>query len=193
MSAAPKWPRECGYAGLRMTAWEYLALGETAERYELIDGVVCMSPAPTPRHQKLIRAILRQLESFVDSNPGFDFFQDSDVVFSPKVVYEPDVSCYRPGRVPAMPRQLTEVPDLVIEVLSPGSRAFDLTTKKDDYERFGVGEYWAIDPADARVRCYKRDGEILIEVPVRGHTLASTGLPGFVLDLVPLRTLAQMP
>ena len=192
MSAAPKWPSEFGYAGLRMTASEYLALGETRERYELIDGVVCMSPSPTPRHQKLLRAIYRQLESFIDANPGFDYFQDSDVVLGSQIVYEPDISCYRPGRIPAMPHHLTQPPDLVIEILSPGSKAFDLTTKKDDYERFGVHEYWAIDPADARVRCYRRQGQLFIETPVTGDFLESTGWPGFVLDLLPLRALASL-
>ncbi|MBC7772667.1 MAG: Uma2 family endonuclease [Pyrinomonadaceae bacterium] len=192
MSAAPRWPSEYGYAGLRMSAQEYLALGETQDHYELINGVVCMSPKPTPRHQKIIQAIQRQLERFIDANPGFQYFLDSDVRFSDNTVYEPDLSCYRPGRVSAMPRHLSEVPDLIIEILSPGTRAFDLTVKKDDYERYGVSEYWAIDPADARVRCYRRQGELLIESPVITDSLASTALPGFVLDVVPLRTLAQL-
>ena len=71
MSAVPRRPQG-GYAGLRMTAEEYLALGETNARYELIDGVVCMSPKPSPLHQKILRFIQGQLEAFLDSNPGFD-------------------------------------------------------------------------------------------------------------------------
>jgi len=197
MSAAPlpKWTSEYGYAGLRMTAADYLALGETPERYELVNGVVCMSPAPTLRHQLFFGEIVFQMATIVRANPGFRYFPDSSVQFSADTVYEPDLSCYRPGRIPPMPSRLTEAPDLVIEILSPGSRAFDLAAKKDDYERFGVVEYWAIDPADARVRCYRRGGDQLIESASPAaidRTLPSTGLPGFVLNMAPLRALAQM-
>jgi Uma2 family endonuclease len=79
----------------------------------------------------------------------------------------------------------------VIELLSPSTRAFDLTTKRDDYEAFGVQEYWAIDSADARARCYRRDQDLLIEVPVRGDTLPSSAMPGLTLDLRPIRALVQ--
>src|SRR5256885_1453627 len=54
MSALPKpLGSDIGYAGLRMTADDYLGLGETQERYELINGVVFMSPSPTPRHSEI--------------------------------------------------------------------------------------------------------------------------------------------
>jgi Uma2 family endonuclease len=75
----------------------------------------------------------------------------------------------------------------VIEILSPGTKAFDLTTKKDDYERCGVAEYWAIDSSDARLRCYRREGRNLVEISVAGESVASTALAGFVLDLRPIR------
>jgi Uma2 family endonuclease len=179
-----------GYAGLRMTASEYLALGETAERTELIDGVVCMSPRPTTRHQAALSLVQFQLELFVRSSPGFRYFPDVDLELGPSTVYAPDLVCYRPGRVTGFPGALTEAPDLIVEVLSPGTKAFDLTTKKDDYERFGVGEYWAVDPGDGRVRCYCRQETLLVEAPVSGDTLASTALPGFTLDIRPLRDLA---
>ena len=60
MSALPHNIREIGYAGLRLTADECLALGETRERYGLIDGVV-VSPRPSPKHSEIAVEILFQL------------------------------------------------------------------------------------------------------------------------------------
>ncbi len=191
MSAAPRFPIDLGYAGLRMTADEYLALGETQERYQLIDGVVTMSPKPTPLHQGLIVQIIFHLETFARANPGVLVFPDTDVRFGPHLVYEPDISVYRTGRLTGVPRRLTEAPDLIVEVLSPGSKALDLITKRSDYERFGVGEYWVIDPATGGVRCWRRQGVQFVEAAADGESLASTAIPGFVLDLGAIRPLCR--
>jgi Uma2 family endonuclease len=190
MSAVPRKPGR-GYAGLRMTAEAFLALGETDEHYELIDGVVCMSPTPSPLHQKILRLIQRQLEAFIDANPGFDFYPDTDVTIDSRYVLAPDLTCYRPGRVPAMPQRLTVPPDLAIEILSPSNRAYDLTQQRALYERFGVGEYWVIDPATGNVRCFRLHEGRFEEAAVDGETLESSMLTGFVLDLKPLRAVVR--
>lgn len=187
MSAAPRYPADLGHAGLRMAAADFFAIGETDERLELVDGVVLMSPRPTPLHQTILRLILRQLETWLDANPGAACFPEVDWELRPDTVYSPDIACYAPGRLHAIPSRLAEPPDLVIEILSPGTKAFDLTTKKDDYERCAVAEYWAIDSTDARLRCYRRSGPALVESPLSGDTLSSSALPGFTLDLRPLR------
>jgi Uma2 family endonuclease len=174
-----------------MTAEEYLALGENEERYELIDGVVCMSPTPSPLHQKILRLLQRQLETFIDANPGFDYYPDTDVRLDTQYVLALDLACYRPGRVPRVPRQLDVPPDLAIEILSPSNRAHDLTQKRGFDERFGVGEYWVVDPENGNVRCFRRSQEKLVESAVTGDSLASQALTGFVLDLRPLSALAK--
>lgn len=175
--------------GLRMSAGDFLSIGETVERYELVDGVVVMSPSPTPRHQKVIRLIQKQLEPYADAHPGFEYFVDVDLVLSKGKVYAPDIVCYRPGRLPRIPHVLELAPDLVIEILSPGTKAFDLTTKRDDYEKFGVAEYLAYDPADGKLRCYRREGAHLLDTPVSADVFESVALAGWRLDLPPLRSL----
>ncbi len=190
MSAAPRKPFDTGYIGLRMTADEYLALGETPERLELVDGVVVMSPSPTPRHQLVVRLVLRQLERYADTAPDLSLFPETDVCFDAQHVYRPDIVCYARGQLAKTPDRLRTPPDLIIEVLSPGTKAFDLTTKKDDYERFGVNEYWAIEPDGSRARCYRRQGSLFVEIPITGDTVESIALPGFVLDLKPIRARA---
>lgn len=151
MSSAP---REPVLAGLRLTAEDYLALGETEHRYELVDGVVMMSPSPKPMHWEIIQEILTQC---LTSGVGVRPFVEIDVFFDQHHVYRPDLSVYAPGRFDATPDRLDLPPDLLVEVVSPTSRAMDLVTKRDDYERFGVGEYWAVDITADRVRCWRRD------------------------------------
>lgn len=189
MSAVPRIPNDLGLAGLRMTAAEYLAHGETIERHELVDGVVFMSPRPNLRHQEVIRRIQRQVETFVDAHPGCWCFADVDLVLANDRVYAPDLVCYLPGRLDKLPTVLKVPPDLLVEVLSPGTKAFDLTTKRNDYEAFGVGEYWAYDPADGRLRRFQRSGGKLVEAAPAGDFAECLVLPGWSLDLRPLRQL----
>lgn len=85
------------------------------------------------------------------------------------------------------PERLVLPADLVIEILSPGSTVMDLITKRDDYERFGVGEYWAVDPSDLRIRAWRREGSRLIESAIEGERVPSAALVGFVLDVAALR------
>ncbi len=187
MSVAPRFPSDLGYHGLRMTADEYLALGETPERYELIEGTVVMSPSPKPNHQELLVEILGQLRNWDRSNRAHRFFPDTDVRLDSGLVYRPDVSVYLRTRLPELPDRLATPPDLVIEILSPASKVIDLITKRDDYERFGVLEYWVVDPADLRVRAWSREQPHLVERAVSGDSVPSSALVGFALNIAELR------
>src|SRR5438045_1840911 len=122
MSTAPRYPAEMGYAGLRMSADEFLALGETPERYELIDGTVVMSPSPTPIHQLIIVELLQQILAWKQVHAGARVFPDTDLRLSSGKVYRPDLVVYAPGRLARPPERLAVPPDLVVEVLSPGSK-----------------------------------------------------------------------
>ncbi|MEX2217273.1 MAG: Uma2 family endonuclease [Phycisphaerales bacterium] len=181
-----------GYLGLRMGADDFLGLGQTRERYELVHGVVCMSPRPNTLHQTLLLLIAEQLRAYCRSQAGARVFPDVDVVVAGDTVYAPDLVCYLPGRVKGYPVRLDTAPDLVVEILSHGTKAFDLTTKLDDYQKFGVPEYWTYDPSDGQLRCFRRNGAELVRVPVSGERVESTALPGFVLDLRPLREAASI-
>jgi Uma2 family endonuclease len=191
MSSAPRLPSDLGYLGVRMTAGEFIALGETPQRLELVDGVVCMSPSASLPHQRLVREILFQLETFRRANPAVEVLADVDVVLTSGTVYRPDIIAYADARALLNAERAVAVPSLVVEVLSPATRAFDLTTKKDDYEKAGVAEYLVVEPVGARVRMFRRATEWLVELPVHGDSLASIALPGFALDLRPLRALSQ--
>lgn len=181
----PIQPVPSGLAGVRMDASGFVALGETRDRYELIDGVVVMSPSPSFPHQQVIVEVLYQLESWRRGGGAIRVTTECDVRFSASVVYRPDVAAYRAERVPKSAKSLDAAPDLVIEVASPGSRSMDLLTKRDDYEKFGVVEYWVIDPETGVVRVWCRDGSRLVESPLPpgAKSVASCAFAGFQLDL----------
>lgn len=195
MSAVPRYPRDAGYHGLTMTADEFFALGETPERYELINGVVALSPSPFASHNEIAVEITGQLRDFARAGGGVRTFPDTDLRLSATLVYRPDVSAYRAGRLHGRVERLTTPPDLIIEILSQSTRLQDLIPKRDAYERFGVGEYWTIDPADASVRRWRRAQAAgpMAEAPVDpgAATVESTALPGFALDLRPILAIVR--
>lgn len=202
MIHAPSRSGDLGYAGLLMRADDFFALGETPERYELINGVVVMSPSPKPNHWWLIEEVLFQIRAFsrAGGGGGFDTYAETDLYLDEQTVYRPDLCVYARPRASKAPLRLTTPPDLVVEINSPGNKAYDLVTKRDSYERFGVKEYWAIDP-DAppvpsdplgfRVRSWRQEKGRFIESLVEGDTLPSIAIAGFGLNLVPLREMTR--
>ncbi|MCP4246809.1 MAG: Uma2 family endonuclease [bacterium] len=180
------------YRGLRMTAAEYLALEEDACRYELVDGVVCMSPSPQYWHQKVAGEVLAQIAWFLRNNPIGDVLAEVDVDLGPgprggERVYRPDVVFVRREHVPANLDYIKGPPDLIVEVVSASSRRYDHETKKDDYERCSVPEYWIIDPQRSAMTFYRlRDGRYA-RIEPEADSFASEAVAGFTLDLERLR------
>jgi hypothetical protein len=79
MSAVSRIPT---LTGLRMSADDYLALGVTPDRYELIDGIVVMSPSPTFRQQKIAALLFRQIDRHIDARGG-DLVAETDIRLAP--------------------------------------------------------------------------------------------------------------
>jgi Uma2 family endonuclease len=118
------------------------------ERWELIDGVAyAMSPAPSTSHQKVVGRLYSRLEGALDRRPCEPFIAPTDVKLSDADVVQPDILVVcDPGKI--TPSHIEGAPDLVIEVLSPGTSAKDLRQKKALYERTGVREYLVVDPLE---------------------------------------------
>lgn len=186
------------YHGLRMTAEEYLALGPTEQWYELIDGLVHMSPSPTPRHQRVAARIAGEISEYLSHHPVGEVFVEVDVSLGRgplggDLVYRPDIVFLRAERAARNMDRITEPPDLVVEIVSPLSRRFDHETKKADYERAGVREYWIIDPEERTTTFYRLEAGRYVQVQPVGQRLASLAIPGFQLDLVRVRSLLEPP
>lgn len=117
---------------------------------ELIDNVIYMSPSPVKNHQQVLQTIFRRLsESIEDSGRGEIIIAPFDVYLdSTSNAAQPDISIILKGNNGySKPNgHFHGGPDIIIEILSSGNKEYDLVKKKDLYERFGVKEYWIVDP-----------------------------------------------
>jgi len=186
-------PSDTCYHGIRMSAEQYLNLPESECKYELIDGVVFMSPSATPLHQKIITRLAQYIANHLDDHPIGEVYVEVDVNLGAglgrDLVYRPDVVYLRAERAAQSRDRIVGPPDLVVEVISPDSRQYDSVTKKDDYESCGVLEYWLIDPFEDAMRFYARRDDQFVEIQPEDQQLVSQAIPGLVLDLERIRRL----
>jgi Uma2 family endonuclease len=169
---------------------DYLTLPEGGPfRYEIIDGELCMTPSPNTKHQKISRNILHFIDSFLRQNTvGEIFYAPYDVVFSqdPLQVAEPDLVFVSKARAAIITeKNIQGAPDLLIEILSPTTAANDRRVKRTLYERFGVPEYWIVDPEAETVQVFRlSDGRYGTCLEFRKEdALDSPLLPGLSIPL----------
>lgn len=180
------------YVGLRMSADEYMALEEDGYRYELIDGVVVMSPSANFPHQDAAGEIEKQIRNYLDDHPVGHVVHEIDVPFDVRLVYNPDLMFVSLAKMPRRTEKVGVLPDLVVEVLSGRTRRRDLTRKLADYEKYQVTEYWIVDPREGTIRFLRLRNGRYTAVRPRAGKFASKAVPGFVLDVERvLRKLAE--
>jgi Uma2 family endonuclease len=176
---------------MRMNADEFERLEDDGFRYELIDGVVVMSPTPNFGHQKVQCEVLRQIANYLIENPVGEVVGESSVFFDAIRVYEPDLVFVRNEAAPPLTGHIRAIPGMILEVLSPGTAARDLKTKRADYERFGVLEYWLFDPMTGKFTFLRlttvRGRSVYQAVVPKGSKFASKAIPGFILDIAAVK------
>jgi len=183
----PPWPVALLYP--RQGDWteeEYLAL-DTNRLVELCNGCLEVLPLPTPFHQLIAQFLFRLLQDFVLARKlGLVFMMGLPVRVWPKQIREPDVLFVRPGRLPHRNGPAVGA-DLAMEVVSQGKedRKRDLVTKRSEYARAGISEYWIVDPQMRRItvlvlqgKKYRVHGEFS-----PGSHASSVELPGFEVDV----------
>lgn len=129
------------------TIADWDALPADGMRYEIIDGELFVTPAPTWDHQGLAGRLFIQLTGYMDQTglgvtvmPPADVELADDTVVQPDAFVVPIVGAVRPRKWKDITRLL-----LAIEVLSPGTARVDRTVKRKRYQRAGVAEYWIVD------------------------------------------------
>lgn len=163
---------------------EYAALPDDGQRYEVMDGVLLMSPSPSLPHQKAVKWLSFYLTQFVDlAGLGMTLSAPFDVELAFDRIVQPDVLVLLGDSVGKLTTsRLIGAPDLVVEVASPGTAAYDRLKKLDAYAQAGVPEYWIVNPEMQTV-------ELLVLFPDKYHSYgAFTGN-----DTLPSRLLPHLP
>ena len=173
---------------VRFTYRDYINLEESeVKRYEVIDGELYMVPSPTVVHQMISTNLFRALDAFViESELGRVMYAPLDVVLSDEDVFQPDIMFISNERSGIITDQnIKGPPDLVIEILSPGTAERDRTVKRSRYARFGVREYWLVDPEARTVEVLKasESGFDTVRVYPEGLSASSPILTGLELDV----------
>lgn len=152
MSFAQPAPRPWTYADL-------VALPDDQLRHELIDGEHVVTPSPNTWHQQVLREVFTILDAHVARHRlGEVLFAPFDVKFSLFTVLVPDLVFFTTERFARVvnEKHATGAPDLVVEILSPGTRRRDKGRKRAVYDREGVREYWIVDPEARAITALRR-------------------------------------
>lgn len=174
----------------RWTREMVLALPDDGNRYELFDGDLLVTPAPSGLHQLAISLLWEALLPFVRLHAlGEILTSPADLHLDGEQLSQPDLFV-----VPSVPadRAWASFPNsvLVVEILSPGTARFDRTVKRRRFQRSGIPEYWIVD-LDARVverwRPMDDRGEVLVELlpwhPAGSAEPLAIDLPGYFREV----------
>ena len=169
-----------------LTYDDLLEMPDDGQRYESVDGELIVTPAPTRKHQRVLRSLIRVLGIFAyETGRGELVLPPFDLVLGHYNIVKPDLLLIasEPGHSPAAHDTFEGPPDLVVEVSSPISLRIELVRKAALYARCGVPEYWIADPERRRmvIFCLGDKQYVPIESDAHGW-LASRVFPGLGVD-----------
>ena len=169
----------------------YLELREKSDHIlEYIDGIVYMSPSPSTKHQRISSKLHAKLYNILEGkscevfHAPFDILLKNDDIEDEKLVI-PDLSvvCDKSGFTD---NKYIGVPSLIIEILSPSNQSHDLVTKLNIYMKYGVQEYWIVNPILNTVMLYTLNQDRMYEqsiVKTETGIVKSKLLEGFEVDI----------
>ena len=148
-------------AHVRISSQQYIDDPRSEQKSDLIEGVFVMASPASYLHEDLVTFLIGTLATYVTarklgkvlgSNAAFELSEDN--------VYQPDISFILAERLYlARDVYFPGPPDIAIEIISPSSRNYDTVEKKINYARYGVQEYWLIDPIHEQATFYTRVGD----------------------------------
>jgi Uma2 family endonuclease len=176
---------------IKMTAQQFLQLGEDPPgvRLELVNGEIAVSPSPVPDHSYVAATLTWIIRQHIDEHDLGQLFLDVDTIFGPHDVRRPDVLFFKKARLHLVGEKSMEgPPDLVVEILSPGTENVDRKDKLKLYAAGRVRYYWIIDPKLRTIEAYRLSGGKYVG-RVRGSGSDSVELPPFKGLKIPLAKL----
>ena len=152
----------------KYTSSEFLEFAkDKEERYELINGRIYMMASPGRTHQRIAGSIYRKLGNYLDGKPCEPFISPFDVVlFEKNEIWDKSQNVFQPDVfVVCDPEKNSEeriygAPDFVIEVVSPSNSERDYYYKCNLYMKYGVKEYWIVNPETKNILVYINGEEI---------------------------------
>jgi Uma2 family endonuclease len=172
VTIAEAWPA----AGQPFTVAELDRMPDDGRRYELLDGVLIVSPRPTTIHQVVAGRLYGVLSGACPED--LCVVPEPAVELGPQIEFDPDLVVVRMDQIGGA--KLIEPPLLVVEVRSPGTALVDLNRKKAAYERFGVPSYWIVnpDPPEPELTVFAlRDGHYALAAKTSGPFAAGRPFP----------------
>jgi len=162
----------------RATYEDYRHFPDDGKRYEILDGEIYMTPAPSPRHQYTSKRLQRVLEQYFEGPRGCLVFNAPiDVILAPDDVVQPDLVVVREGPQISS-RGIEGAPVLLVEILSPSRPEYDRMAKARRYAARGVLHFWIVDPDARMVECYRLEGHTY-RLEASGRDRDTLAVPGF--------------
>jgi Uma2 family endonuclease len=172
----------------RKLTWEDIKDLPEEGKTELIEGELHMAPTAGFPHQRIGTRLTVEIHPFVERHDLGEFFgRDVHIIFDENNHLEPDLCFIAKERLSIIKGAYAEgPPDLVIEILSDSNRNYDIRVKYGHYERYGVKEYWLVDPRDRSIAVYALEGERykLVGEYRAGQPVETRVLAGLRLDPV---------
>jgi Uma2 family endonuclease len=145
-----------------LATWEDLqAIPDDDNRYEILDGEVVMTPSPLVVHQDILRRLAKLVGNHIDDHDlGTYWFAPLGVRLGEHDIPEPDFLFVKKESLASRVHReaIHGPPELVVEILSEGTFRRDLLRKRRIYARYGVPEYWILDPDDRTVTVLTLEG-----------------------------------
>ena len=168
------------------TEADYFALPDTNHLVELSEGALIMPPHPTETHQRVLDALYAAMRAFVhEHNLGIIRLAPLPVRLWQAKVREPDILFVSRAHADRVGEQFYGPPDLVVEIISPGTQRTDRGVKMLEYARAGVSEYWFVDPDPRTIEVYTLAEEVYTLLGQFGasQTTRSRVLSGFEVSV----------
>lgn len=129
---------------------------DDGNRYELLEGMLLVTPAPNNAHQVVATRLAHLLAQALEPSAGAEVVAIGAIQRGKHTQLQPDILVY-PSRYPPT-AHWRDIRDwwLAVEVLSPSSRLYDREVKRGAYLALGVEEYWVVDPSDCSVEVWSR-------------------------------------
>jgi len=152
-------------------------------RCELLFGRFHVSPSPSVLHQIVLGLLFGALNRIAEAAGSLALFAPLDVTLADHSIVQPDLIYLSPTRRTVVQDRLEGVPDLLVEILSPGTARRDRGEKLALYLASGVREYWIVDPVERQIEFFvERNGHFAVVLPT-GSAYRSDVLPEVHLDL----------